>query len=30
MMSYPSDEVGNHIVSLDALDEKELTLGLMY
>ena len=22
MMSYPSDEVGNHIVSLDALDEK--------
>ena len=22
MLSYPSDEVGNHIVSLDALDEK--------
>ena len=22
MMSYPSDEVGNHLVSLDALDEK--------
>jgi F420-0:gamma-glutamyl ligase len=22
MMSYPSDDVGNHIVSLDALDEK--------
>ncbi|MFW7374033.1 coenzyme F420-0:L-glutamate ligase [Vagococcus fluvialis] len=24
MMSYPSDEVGNHIVSLDALDEKAI------
>ncbi|MBQ4109099.1 MAG: coenzyme F420-0:L-glutamate ligase, partial [Clostridia bacterium] len=22
MLSYPSDEVGNHLVSLDALDEK--------
>ena len=24
MLSYPSDEVGNHLISLDALDEKEL------
>ena len=24
MLSYPSDEVGNHLVSLDALDEKEV------
>ena len=22
MLSYPSDEVGNHLVSLDALDER--------
>ena len=24
MLSYPSDEVGNHLVSLDALDEKNI------
>lgn len=24
MLSYPSDEVGNHLVSLDALDEKDV------
>lgn len=27
MLSYPSDEVGNHIVSLDALDEKGINPG---
>ena len=27
MLSYPSDEVGNHLVSLDALDEKGITPG---
>ena len=37
MLSYPSDEVGNHLVSLDMLDEKGvnpytdvLTLGIMF
>ena len=25
MLSYPSDEVGNHLVSLDAVEERELT-----
>ncbi len=24
MLSYPSDEVGNHLISLDALDEKDV------
>ena len=24
MLSYPSDEVGNHLVSLDELDEKNI------
>ena len=27
MLSYPSDEVGNHLVSLDALDEKGINPG---
>ena len=24
MLSYPSDEVGNHLISVDAMDEKEV------
>ena len=27
MLSYPSDEVGNHLIDLDMLDEKGLTPG---
>ena len=27
MFSYPSDEVGNHFIDYDILDEKELILG---
>ena len=29
MLSYPSDEVGNELVSIDELDEKELILGVI-
>ncbi|MEG0570588.1 MAG: coenzyme F420-0:L-glutamate ligase [Oscillospiraceae bacterium] len=28
MLSYPSDEVGNHLISLDLLDEKGVTPGV--
>ena len=30
MLSYPSDEVGNHLVDLDMLDDKVLILGQMF
>ena len=30
MLSYPSDEVGNHLVDLDALDEKESIHGATF
>ena len=30
LLSYPADEVGNHLVDLDALMKRELIHGLMY
>lgn len=30
MLSYPADEVGNHLVDIDLLDEKALIPGQMF
>ncbi len=30
MLSYPSDEVGNHLISIDELDDKGINPGQMF